>query len=751
MKTILKIAANEFRLLFFSPVAWLMLIIFVLQTAISYTDLLSNYVRYMDLGYDYPGLSYDIFGGRRGLLIIVQTYLYLYIPLLTMNLMSREYSSGTINLLYSSPVKNRQIILGKYLSMIYIGIIFVAVLLVYVISGGFFISHFDMRATLIGLLGIFFLICTYSAIGLFMSSITKYPIVAALSSFVTFACLGYIDNIGQGIPFIRNLTYWLSIKSRANTFVSGLICSEDVIYFIALSGMFVLLSMMRLRNSRQSIGRGKRFFDYALCVIVLGSVAYVSAKPAFMAFYDGTATKSQTLTPNSQKIMAKLKGRVTMTTYNNVLASDSWFAFPRNQVSDMRRFRMYTRFKPNLKMKYIQYYHKNDEEFMSRKYKRLTTVQRAEKVCETMRVNFNRVLPPEKMASFSILPDEKYHFVRVIKAANGKNARLRLFDDMMKHPSEAEISAAFKRLVMSVPVVGFVAGHGERSYRNEGDKGYSIFAEDKSFRYSLINQGFDFCQVDLKAGVPDKVDILVLADPKASLLPEEMEHLQSYLSKGGNLFILTEPEDSKYIGSVLDIFGVSIEPGEIETNRTDFDKDFIYSHATKTGCDTSYQLDYMVKKGKYVVTPSVAAINYSGVKDFQTIPMLECGRDTLCWLNNNGKKTAGRFVTCLALRRKTASGVQKIMVLGDADCLTNGEISIQRKNVKASNYSLITAGFSFLSDNRAPVDVRRPEMKDKVINLSFRTIPYVKWGFLGLLPFLLLCTGVVIVVRRKRS
>ena len=68
-----------------------------------------------------------VFSSYRGLLSQVQQYLYLYIPLLTMGLMSREFSSGSIKLLYSSPITSTQIVLGKFLSMMFYGLIMLAI------------------------------------------------------------------------------------------------------------------------------------------------------------------------------------------------------------------------------------------------------------------------------------------------------------------------------------------------------------------------------------------------------------------------------------------------------------------------------------------------------------------------------------------------------------------------------------------------------------------------------------------------
>ena len=117
MRTIFKIAKTELRDLFYSPIAWLILIIFTFQTGMLFSGTISEIVRSQSMGGRGMNLTLAIFGGQRGLFVAVLSYLYLYIPLLTMGLMSREFGSGSIRLLYSSPVTNVQIILGKFLSM----------------------------------------------------------------------------------------------------------------------------------------------------------------------------------------------------------------------------------------------------------------------------------------------------------------------------------------------------------------------------------------------------------------------------------------------------------------------------------------------------------------------------------------------------------------------------------------------------------------------------------------------------------
>ncbi|MGN6417058.1 MAG: ABC transporter permease, partial [Pseudobacter sp.] len=118
MKTILNIALTELQKIFYSPIAWLILIIFSFQSALVFVPTFDQWVKVQLLNYPIPGVTLYTFAGFSGLFTGIQNYLYLYIPLLTMGIMSREYASGSIKLLYSSPLTNFQIILGKYLSLV---------------------------------------------------------------------------------------------------------------------------------------------------------------------------------------------------------------------------------------------------------------------------------------------------------------------------------------------------------------------------------------------------------------------------------------------------------------------------------------------------------------------------------------------------------------------------------------------------------------------------------------------------------
>lgn len=222
MKKIRRIARLELSLLFYSPIAWILLIIFIIQCGITFTGLIEAREATQQLGNPLNNLTILVFGGSEGFFSTVQHKLYLYIPLLTMGLMSREISSGSIKLLLSSPVTNREIILGKFAAMLAYGLLLVLVLLGILVAGLFSIDALDVKFVLGGILGLYLLMCAYSAIGLFMSSLTSYQVVAAISTLALFALLSFIGTVGQSTDFVRDITYWISIDGRADNFINGL-------------------------------------------------------------------------------------------------------------------------------------------------------------------------------------------------------------------------------------------------------------------------------------------------------------------------------------------------------------------------------------------------------------------------------------------------------------------------------------------------------------------------------------------------
>lgn len=761
MKTIYKIARTELQTLFFSPVAWLILVIFTFQVGILYADIFMGMVRRQSLGWPLYSATLSTFAGMRGLFTLVQTYLFLYIPLLTMGVMSRELSSGSIKLLYSSPLTNRQIILGKYLSLMIYGLVLIAILSVFSLYAIFTIDNVDIPVILCGLLGLYLLICAYSAIGLFMSSLTSYTVVAAMGTLAIFAFLSYIKGIGQEIEFVRDITYWFAMSGRSDTFIAGLITSEDVLYFLIVVALFLSFSIIRLQSGRQRSSWVTTFGKYATVIIITVLLGYFSSMPKLMGYYDTTRNKSNTLTKSSQEVVSKLTDGLTIYTYTNMLEPNYYIALPASYKYDVDRFKQYLRFKPDIKMKHIYYYHKAENEHLDKQYPNLNDEQRMDTLKKIQ--NFGFEIHPYKDIQQKVnLKPELFRFVRLLERENGEKTFLRIFDDNMRLPSETEITAAFKRLVMKLPVVGFLKGHGERESDAQQDRGYKMIAQEKTFRYALINQGFEFANVTLDNDIPDSIRILVIAEMKKPLAPEEMERLTRYIAKGGNLIIAGEPGREQHMNPLVEPLGVQFLPGMLVKPTEKFSPNLLIMKPTAAGKEFSYHLKNMERRETVLTMPTASALAYTD-KGFDVTTLFTSDSseswneletknfiDDTIMFNSVAGEVKKPLPTVLALSRKINNKEQKILITGDADWLSNGELGMQRKDVPASNFSLINAGFFWLSDGEVPIDMRRDPALDKSLSVgedgwAIASI-CLKWIF----PAVLIAVAVIISIRRRR-
>lgn len=766
MKTIFRVAKTELRTLFYSPIAWFLMIIFLVQCGITYLGALEMIARDQEAGAKYTISMTDfIYLGMRGLFGSVMQNLYLYMPLLTMGLISRETSSGTIKLLHSSPIKVREIVLGKFLSMMIYSLLLVFIVGCFVLSGLFQIASPDTGKLLSSLLGFFLLLCAYSAIGLFMSSLTHYQIVAAICTFVMFGVLGYIGKLWQDIAFVRNLTYFLSISGRTGNMLTGLITSKDVIYFIAIVYLFLGLSIYKMRagiESRPGIVKAGR---YAFVVTLTLTIGYISSIPSLVGYYDATAGKSRTLAPNAQKIIKELGNMpLEVTAYNNLLGSYWYLGAPDSYNQNLARWEPYLRFKHNIKLNTVLYYDTAFEISNLERYFRGKPLDEiAKRNADSKDLSLSDFKTPAQIRQLIDLKPELNRYVMQLKY-NGRTTFLRVFDDNMRWPSETEVSAAFKRLLQAkMPRIVFLTGQLERNIDKVGDREYKILTNLKTFRNSLINQGFDVDTLSLATqDIPTDISALVLADPKVAFTPEAMNRLQQYIDNGGNLLITGEPGKQALLNPLLQKLGVQLMDGMLVQPSKELQPELVAPYLTATAATFYPPLEHSHHDSARVTMPGVTALAYADTGAFTIAPLLMTD-PKVCWLKKdklvsdsaevlfsaaNGDERKA-FPTALSLIRNIKGKQQRIIVTGDADFMSNSEL--QRFNLRAANFVFNTALFSWLSYGAYPIDSSRPPIKDTKVLVTKDEIKIFKIIYLWVIPGLLLAFGSILLIRRKRK
>jgi ABC-2 type transport system permease protein len=240
---------RELKNLFLSPLAWAILA--VLQLILAYL-FLSQLDTYMTLQARLAGIE-----GAPGVTDIVvapllQTVgfvMLLIAPAITMRVFSDEKRNRTLTLLMSAPVSMTEIVLGKFLGVALFFILLLAMLAAMPLSlyAG---TTLDAGKLAAGLLGLTLLLCSFAAIGIFMSSLTEQPVVAAVSSFGLLLLLWIIDWNGDEQARVSGLFQYLSLQNHLNSFLKGIFSTTDLAYYLLLIATFLILSIRRLDQQR---------------------------------------------------------------------------------------------------------------------------------------------------------------------------------------------------------------------------------------------------------------------------------------------------------------------------------------------------------------------------------------------------------------------------------------------------------------------------------------------------------------------
>lgn len=390
----LKISNIEICKLFSSPVAWFILIIFSIQFGVQYCEILIRPIKDQALGDPWQNLTSELFWERFSYIL---NYLYFYIPLLTMGLMSKEYGSGSIKLLYSSPITDVQIIFGKYIAMMIFGLFMIGVLLPYVIFTAFVVENIDLCYVFSNLLGMYLLICAYASVGLFISSLTSNQIVSAIGTLIALTFINLISRVGNDIPVIQDVTYWLSFSNKTRSFVDGIISTENIIYFLTVIVFFITLSLWVLKRKRNKEKKSSLLVKYIGLLIIVLLIGYGASRPVLTFYWDTTYSKSNTISPVTQDLLEKLDGKLKLVTYVNILGKYYEWGLPDNYKMNFEDFRKYIRFKPDLEMEYVYYYDSTQNSMTKELYPNMSPKEVAEKICKAKHLDFDQVLSSEEL------------------------------------------------------------------------------------------------------------------------------------------------------------------------------------------------------------------------------------------------------------------------------------------------------------------------------------------------------------------
>ena len=246
MGNTLTIASAEFRRIFVSPLAWAVLAVLQIIAgyvfAVTLYQISANPTALNDfLGVsDYVGAN--IFG--------FMTVLYLLVmPLMTRRAFSEERKSGSITLLFSAPVSLSQIVLGKFMGLF--GFMLVMLLLVALMPLSLmFSTDLDLGRIAAGLFGLLLMLMAFGAAGLFVSTLTKEPTIAAIGGFGLLLLVWLVNVMAYQEGAYAEVFKQISLLSHYENLRRGVFNTSDVTYYLLFCALFLWGSVQRLDMER---------------------------------------------------------------------------------------------------------------------------------------------------------------------------------------------------------------------------------------------------------------------------------------------------------------------------------------------------------------------------------------------------------------------------------------------------------------------------------------------------------------------
>jgi len=234
MRTALVIARRELLAFFISPIAYMVSAMFLLIAGYLFSLIL---IQSQQANMD-------------GLFFNVTVILIFVSPLLTMRLLADEQKTGTLEILLTAPVRDWEVVVGKYLAAMALFLIMLATTLYYPFVLWRIGGNPDWGPIASGYLGLILLSSAMMAIGTLTSALTESQIVAAVLGFGILLLLWLLDAAGNVITGAASVLSYMALPAHYDSFARGAINLEDVVYYLTVTATALFLATRSLETRR---------------------------------------------------------------------------------------------------------------------------------------------------------------------------------------------------------------------------------------------------------------------------------------------------------------------------------------------------------------------------------------------------------------------------------------------------------------------------------------------------------------------
>lgn len=505
---------REVRAFFHSFIGWLYLAAMFLMMGIYFT--------YFVMLYGEPNIAYVL----QGSLFLLQ----FAVPILTMRSLAEERKQKTDQLILTAPVSVLKIVLGKYLALLTVYAVPAVVVGIVPLVLSFF-GEFQMGVSYTALLGFFLYGAFALAAGVFFSSLTESPIIAAILTFVVLF-LGYLmagicSMISQTGNFLTRLLGIFDMAGRFDAMADGSLYVPSVVYYISLAIFFLFCTVQSIQKRRYSVSGGGlknsayRIGLFFVAVELTVAVNILAEKmPENMRSLDVTSNKMYTLTDETKAFVAELSDDIHIYVMANEEYKDENLDKTLRKLEALSKHITVTYVDPLLNPQFYSNYAETEPSSNS-----LIVVGPAR----------SRVIDYYNIYGYDYYSYYEYQITG--------------------YDGEGQIVAALDYVTTdTMPKLYVVGGHNELELEGQ-------------FIQTIQKKNID-CEPLLLLSVdevPEDAQALILNAPLNDYSEDDVDKIIAYLEKGGNAVIIPAWTDTELpnFERILDYYGVSVTEGII--------------------------------------------------------------------------------------------------------------------------------------------------------------------------------------------
>lgn len=522
-------------------------------------------------------LANNLFSGYPKFSIVLSNVLLILIiciSVLTMKSMAEERRSRTDQMLLTYPVSLGSVVLGKYLAMVTVFAVPVALFclcpLIIEATGTAYLSQ-DYAS----ILAFFLMGCVYIAVGMFISALTESQIIAAVGTFAALLLLYFWSSLITFLPdAVSEVLGKFSFTDAFYNFTDlNVFDLSALVLYLTMAVFFVFLTAQMLRRKRG-------VHTVVLTVIVLAIVVIINLimgqVPTNKKEFDLSDQKIYTISEETKNYLAELDQRVEIIVFaaeEDTYITASTTAGNTVNISLSRFLNSFAEQSDKLSLRYVD------------AVVHPTVAQEYNTTSDTIVVRCERTGKQTVLNYYSLIPyDVTYMMYYQQFVATG-------FD------GEGALCAAIDKVTNETNrTIYEITGHGETEL---GDSAQSAIEK--------VNVELDSISL-LKDGVPEDCDLIIANAPAADLADRELEMLREYMSDGGQVMVLiTGRIDLPNWKALLAEYGLQLEYGIV------MDADRSYA---QMGGEGVFIIDPVLKSGSSVVegidSSSQALLMYAG-------------------------------------------------------------------------------------------------------------------------------------------